>query len=38
MSDVTTKLIWNGGLKFTGQNAAGHETVFDGDKKKPLHP
>ena len=38
MSDVTTKLIWNGGLKFTGQNADGQETVFDGNKKEAASP
>lgn len=31
MSDVTVKLNWNGGLKFTGINAGRIETVIDGD-------
>jgi putative redox protein len=31
MSDVTVKLNWNGGLKFTGVNAGRIETVIDGD-------
>src|SRR5689334_16757069 len=31
MSDVTVKLNWNGGLKFTGVNAGKVETVIDGD-------
>ena len=30
MSDVTTTLVWDGGLKFIGTNAQGHSTVFDG--------
>lgn len=38
MSDVTTKIIWNNGLKFTGFNAGGHETVFDGDKQTAASP
>jgi putative redox protein len=32
MSDVGVKLRWNEGMRFTGVNAAGHETVFDGNK------
>lgn len=31
MSDVTVKLNWNGGLKFTGVNAGRIETVIDGN-------
>lgn len=31
MSDVTVKLNWNGGLKFTGINAGRIETVIDGN-------
>src|SRR5262245_10978859 len=31
MSDMTVKLNWNGGQKFTGVNAGGLETVIDGD-------
>ena len=38
MSDVTTKVIWKSGLKFTGLNADRHETVFDGDKKAAATP
>jgi putative redox protein len=38
MSDVTTKLTWNGGLKFAGQNADGRETIFDGDRKEAASP
>lgn len=38
MRDVTTKVIWNGGLKFTGYNAEGHATSFDGDKKTAATP
>ena len=33
MSDVTAKLSWNGGLKFTGLSATGLETVLDGDRQ-----
>lgn len=38
MSDLTTKVIWNSGLKLTGFNATGHETVFDGDKQAAASP
>ena len=31
MSDVTVKLNWNGGTKFTGINAGRVETIIDGD-------
>lgn len=31
MSDVTVKLNWNGGLKFTGINAGRIETIIDGN-------
>lgn len=30
MADVITSITWEGGLKFTGRNAKGHTTVFDG--------
>jgi len=38
MSDVTVKLNWNGGLKFTGVNAGGVETAIDGDKQQGASP
>lgn len=38
MSDVTAKLIWNGGLKFTGINQAGQETAIDGDRQTGATP
>lgn len=30
MADITTSIVWEGGLKFTGKNVKGHTTVFDG--------
>ncbi len=38
MSDVTVKLNWNSGLKFTGVNAVGVETAIDGDKQQGANP
>jgi putative redox protein len=38
MSDVTVKLTWNGGLKFTGVSAGGIETALDGDKQSGASP
>ncbi len=38
MSDMTAKLIWNGGLKFTGVNASGIETAIDGDHQAGATP
>lgn len=38
MSDLTVKLNWNGGLKFTGVNAGGLETAIDGDKQSGASP
>lgn len=38
MSDVSVKLNWNGGLKFTGVNASGIETALDGDKQSGASP
>lgn len=38
MSDVTVKLNWNGGMKFTGINAGGFETVIDGGKQGGASP
>ncbi len=31
VSDVSTKLVWKGGYRFTAANANGHETAIDGD-------
>ncbi len=31
MADISTNLKWNGDLKFTGRNANGFETDFDGN-------
>ncbi|MGE0103100.1 MAG: OsmC family protein [Blastocatellales bacterium] len=33
MSDVKIRMNWDGGLKFTGLTANGHETRIDGDKE-----
>ena len=38
MSDITAKVIWTGGLKFTGKNADDHETVMDGDRQAGASP
>jgi putative redox protein len=38
MSDLTAKLNWDGGLRFTGVNAGGIETVIDGDKQSGATP
>ena len=38
MSDLTVKLNWNGGLRFTGANARGVETPIDGDSKSGASP
>lgn len=38
MSDLTVKLNWNGGLRFTGVNAGGIETLIDGDKQSGASP
>src|SRR5262245_44761276 len=38
MSDLTVKLNWNGGLKFTGVNAGGLETAIDSDKQSGASP
>lgn len=38
MSDVTVKLNWNGGLKFTGLDSQGHETIIDGDHQAGPSP
>jgi len=38
MSDLTVKLNWNGGLRFTGKNAGGIETAIDGDSKSGASP
>ena len=38
MSDLTVKVSWNGDLKFTGLNSAGHETILDGNKQAGASP
>jgi len=38
MSDVTVKLNWNGGMRFTGVNAGRIETVIDGDHQDGASP
>jgi putative redox protein len=38
MSDLTVKLSWNGGQRFTGVNANGLETVIDGDRQSGASP
>lgn len=38
MSDVSVKVNWQGGLRFTGVNAGGIETAIDGDKKTAPTP
>jgi len=38
MSDLTLKLNWNGGMRFTGVNAGGLETPIDGDSQSGASP
>ena len=38
MSDLTAKLKWDGGFRFTGVNAGGIETVIDGNKQSGASP
>ena len=38
MSDLTVKLNWNGGLRFTGVNAGSIETAIDGDSQSGASP
>jgi putative redox protein len=38
MSDVSVKLTRIEGMKFTGVNSAGHETITDGEKKTAASP
>lgn len=38
MNEMTARLIWNGGLKFTGVNAGGIETALDGDHQAGASP
>ena len=38
MSDLTVKLSWDGGLRFTGVNAVGIETAIDGDSQSGASP
>jgi putative redox protein len=38
MSNLTVKLNWNGGTRFTGVNAGGIETAIDADKQSGASP
>jgi putative redox protein len=38
MSDVTTRVVWAGGEKFTGTNAGGIETTIDGNREAGASP
>ncbi|MEP7270967.1 MAG: OsmC family protein [Acidobacteriota bacterium] len=38
MSDVQANLVWRGGMRFTGTNAAGLQTEIDGDHKTAASP
>ncbi|MBI1764646.1 MAG: OsmC family protein [Acidobacteria bacterium] len=38
MGNITTKVTWNGALRFTGANGKGHETVMDGDTQAGPSP
>ncbi len=38
MSDVQAKLVWQGGLRFTGTNSGGLATEIDGDHKAAASP
>jgi putative redox protein len=38
MADISTSLQWNGELKFTGRNAQGFETNFDGNTQTSSSP
>ncbi len=38
MADVTTTVSWNGELSFTGTNAKGHQTMFDGKTQTAASP
>jgi putative redox protein len=38
MSDVSVKLNWDGEMRFTGVNTAGHETTIDGNKRAAASP
>ena len=38
MSDLTVKLSWNGGSRFTGVNAGGIDTTIDADKQSGASP
>ena len=38
MTDISTSLKWNGELKFTGHNAKGFETDFDGNTQTSPSP
>ncbi len=38
MANITSKLSWDGELKFTGQNAKGFATAIDGDTQVAASP
>ena len=38
MSEMTAKLVWQGGLRFTGTTAGGVETAIDGDHQTGASP
>ena len=38
MNDLTAKLSWNGGSRFTGVNAGGIKTAIDADKQSGASP
>jgi putative redox protein len=38
MSDVTTKVVWAGGQKFTATNSGGLETAMDGERRAGPSP
>jgi uncharacterized OsmC-like protein len=38
MHDLTAKLNWNGGSRFTGVNADGIKTAIDADKQSGASP
>ena len=38
MADMIAKLVWQGGVRFTGTNADGIETAIDGDHRNAASP
>jgi putative redox protein len=38
MSDVTARVVWTGGARFTGVDSRGNETLFDGDHESAPSP